>query len=329
MSNPGTTRISPLALAAAFAAIYLVWGSTYVAIKIGIETMPPFLMAGFRFLAAGAPLYLFLRLRGTVRPSRAHWLGALLIGTLMLACGNGLVTRAEKIVPSGIAAVIIATVPLWMTVLEVWPFRRSTLSVRVIAGLACGLVGVAVLIAPTGDQLGAIDAVGAAMLFLAALSWSIGSLLSRSARLPAQPLMAAAMQMIAGGAVLLLWGTAAGEWTGFAIGDVSLRSVTALIYLITFGSILALGCYVWLLRVTSASAVSTYAFVNPLVALWLGGAIAGEAIGPRAWLATLLIVGGVAFLQGSRALSGWRPSGRRAAAEAKPAIAPAEISERC
>lgn len=328
MTRTGT-RGSPLALTAAFAAIYLIWGSTYVAIKIGIETIPPFLMAGTRFVAAGLPLYLFLRWRGTERPSRGNWVGAALIGTLMLAGGNGMVTRAEALVPSGIAAVIIATVPLWMTVLEVWPFKRAGLGVRVIVGLLFGLIGVAILVAPTGDQLSAIHPVGAAMLFFAALSWSVGSLLSRSARPPAHPLMAAAMQMLAGGSVLVLWATLAGEWSEFSLAEVSLRSVAAMAYLITFGSILALGCYVWLLRVTTASAVSTYAFVNPLVALWLGWAIAGESIGARVWLATVLIVGGVAVLQGSSLLTSWRHS-RRAKREATTRrLSAIEMTERC
>ncbi|HXV75751.1 MAG TPA: EamA family transporter [Candidatus Polarisedimenticolaceae bacterium] len=309
MTTDTPERASRAALAGAFSAIYLVWGSTYLAIKIGIETLPPFGMAGLRFATAGCTLYAVLRLAGVPRPRLSEWRGAAWIGVLMLAGGNGLVTRAEAVVPSWVAAVIIATVPLWMTLLEAWPFRRARLGPRVLIGLALGLGGVVTLVAPSGDRLTGVDPVGAVLLLVAALSWSTGSLLSRSVALPGHPMMAASAQMIAGGAALLLWGTISGEWAGFDPAAVSARSLAALSYLVTFGSMLALGCYVWLLRVTSAAAVSTYAFVNPLVALVLGWAALDESVAPRALVATLLIVSGVAFLQGSRAMA--RPALRR------------------
>ena len=294
------------ALIGAFAAIYVIWGSTYAAIKIGIETMPPFAMAGIRFFGAGAALYLFLRLRGTAKPAGVHWLSGLLLGTLMLAGGNGLVTYAEGMVPSGIAAVIIATVPLFMTTLEVWPFRRARLSVGTVVGLVLGLVGVSVLVSPGGDSIASISPFGGTILLVAAASWSVGSLLSRSVARPANPMMTAALQMVMGGAMLLGWATVAGEWSRFDPGAVSLRSALALLYLATFGSILALGCYLWLMQKTSAAAVSTYAFINPLVAVVLGWALVGETLDRRAVIATALIVGAVGFLQSARWLAARR-----------------------
>jgi drug/metabolite transporter (DMT)-like permease len=292
---------SPLpGLIGAFAAIYLIWGSTYAAIKIGIETMPPFTLAGIRFLTAGVTLYLVLRLRGTPRPAALHWLSGLLLGTLMLAGGNGLVTFAERTVPSGIAAVIIATVPLFMTSLEAWPFRRARLTLGAVVGLVLGFVGVAVLVSPGSGELASIDPRGGVILLVASASWSLGSLLSRSVARPANPLMTAALQMTAGGVMLLGWATVAGEWSRFDPAAVSARSAGALLYLITFGSILALGCYLWLMQRTSAAAVSTYAFVNPLVAVLLGWALVGETIDRRGVIATALIVAAVVSLQGSR-----------------------------
>jgi drug/metabolite transporter (DMT)-like permease len=287
---------------ASFAAIYLIWGSTYLAIRIGIETVPPFLMAGFRFLGAGVPLYLVLRLRGSERPTRTHWRSAIVLGVLMLALGNGLVTWSERTVASSIAAVIIATVPLWMTMLEVWPFRRASVTAGALAGLALGLAGVVVLVAPTGSHVTAVDPIAGLGLVIAALSWSLGSLLSRSLALPSSPLLLAAMQMTCGGAVLVLWGTLLGEWSGFEPAAVSLRSALAVLYLIAFGSMVALGAYAFLIRVTSAAAVSSYAFVNPVVAVVLGSVFAGEVLGPRALMATVLVIGAVAFLQGTRLL---------------------------
>ncbi|MCP3981714.1 MAG: EamA family transporter [bacterium] len=303
MTHRTTEPVSRIGLIAAFAAVYLIWGSTYLAIRIGIETIPPFLMAGVRFLAAGLPLYVVLRLRGVAAPTAVEWRSAAVVGTLMLAGGNGLVTWAERSIASSIAAVIIATVPLWMTSLEVWPFRSARVSLRAVIGLTLGLIGVVVLVAP-GGEMGSVALLPSLALVVAALSWSVGSLLSRSMPLPRTPLMTAALQMTTGGAVLVGWGTVAGEWPTLELAAVSTRSLVALLYLITFGSIVALGAYVWLMRVTSAAAVSTYAFVNPIVAVILGWALAGEVLGGRALVATGLIVGAVVFLQGSRLLRG-------------------------
>lgn len=287
--------------ALAFAAIYLIWGSTYLGIRIAIETMPPFLMAGIRFGSAGLILYLFLRIRGVASGRPVHWASALVLGSAMLAGGNGLVTWAEQYVPSGIAAVMIATVPLWMVLLDAWPFRGSRLTPASVTGLIVGFLGVVVLVAPGQDGLSAIHRMGAIALIVAALSWSLGSLGARRLPVPKESLMTAAMQMICGGGVLLVWGLLAGEAAVFDVGAISMRSWIALIYLVTFGSILALGCYVWLMKVSTAASVSTYAFVNPLVAVVLGWLFAGESFGARAIGATALILLAVVFLQRAQA----------------------------
>lgn len=269
----------------AFAAIYLIWGSTYLAIQVGIETLPPFLMAGARFLLAGVPFYLWLRRRGYPAPTEEHWMSAILLGGLMMFGGNGLVTWSEQFVPSSVAAVLIATVPLWMTLLDRLAYGGAPLGLARVAGLLVGFTGVAILVAPSASEVDDVNPVGAGALILAALLWGIGSLHSRRVPVPDSPLMAAAMQMIGGGAVLVVVGSSGGEWSQLDISQVSLASVLAMLYLVVFGSIVALSAYVFLLRVTAASAVSTYAFVNPVVAVLLGWTIAGERLGPRALVA--------------------------------------------
>ncbi len=295
------------AVAVAFAAIYLIWGSTYLAIRWGVESLPPFAMVGARFLLAGAPFYLVLRLSGHARPEPAHWRSAAVIGGLMMLGGNGLVTWSEQTVPSGVAALLVATVPLWMSLLDGLWLRRGTLTPRLGVGLLAGFAGVALLVGPTGGDVRAADPWGAAALLAASVMWSLGSLASRSLAVPRSPFLASSMQMIAGGALALVVATATGEWGRLDLAAATPRSLIALAYLAVFGSIVALSAYVWLLRVTSASAVSTYAFVNPVVAVVLGWAFAGEALGARVVAATLLIVGAVALIRWRR-----RPADSRA-----------------
>lgn len=287
-------------VALAFAAIYVIWGSTYLAIRIAIETIPPLLMAGARFALAGAILYACVREPTKPAPSLRDWGYAAVVGGLMLAGGNGLVTLAERTVPSGIAAVVIATVPLWMTALSAWPFRTARPGASAWAGVAIGLTGVVLLVAPwRGPETGGagIEPYGATLLVLAALSWSVGSLLTRARPGRQSPLRFAAMQMIAGGAWMLGAAVVRGEPAAFDPSRVSRESWAAFAYLVTFGSIVALGAYVWLMRVRSAAAVSTYAFVNPVVAVGLGWWLAGEAIDGRTLVATGAIVGAVVLLQ--------------------------------
>lgn len=276
----------------AFLAIYVVWGSTYLAIRWAIETTPPFLMAGTRFLLAGTALYAWARLSGAPRPRAAEWRGTALIGALMLLGGNGAVTWAEQRVPSGLAALLVATVPLWMVLLG---GRRPR--AQVVAGVILGLAGIALLVGPASFAgSGRVDLAGAGVLVCGALSWSIGSLLAPRAGLPKAAALATAMEMLAGGALLLALGVVTGEPAAFRPEAVSLRSGAALLYLVVAGSLVGFSAYSWLLRHASPAHVSTYAFVNPVVAVFLGWALAGEDLGARTLLATAVIVAGVAFI---------------------------------
>jgi drug/metabolite transporter (DMT)-like permease len=286
----------------AFAAVYLIWGSTYLAIRFAIETIPPLLMAGIRFLIAGTVLYVIVRcFKGVAKPERYHWRGAVLVGGLMLLGGNGGVVWAEQRVPSGIAALLIATVPLWMALLD-WlrPHGVST-TWRGIAGLVLGFAGAIVLVGP-GELMGGerVDPIGAAVLLFASLSWAIGSMLSRSARLPASPLLATAMEMLGGGALLACVGLLMGEWARLDPSAMSTRSLLSVGYLIVFGSLVGFTAYIWLLRKTTLARASTYAFVNPVVAVILGWAVAGEAFTLRTLLATAVIVPGVWLIISAR-----------------------------
>jgi drug/metabolite transporter (DMT)-like permease len=288
-------------VALAFAAVYVLWGSTYLAIRFGIETIPPFLMAGTRHLIAGLLLYIWMRSRGTPRPSAAHWRSAAVIGGLMLLGGNGLVTWAEQRVPSGLAALIIASVPIWMAVLEGLE-KRARPGGTVIAGLLLGLAGIALLVAPgrfAGN--GHVDPIGALVLLTAALCWSFGSLYSRRVPLPASTFTATAMEMIAGGTWLWIAGLLFGEGSRLHLSVISMRSAVSLVYLIFFGSLIGFTAYVWLLKATTAARVSTYAYVNPIVAVVLGTLFAGEVITTRVAIAALVIVGSVALIITSRA----------------------------
>ena len=283
-------------LVLAFAAVYVLWGSTYLGIRVGVETIPPFLLAGMRHVTAGLLLYGWLRLRGTAAPERRYWRPAAIVGTLMLLGGNGLVTWAEKRVPSGIAALIVASVPIWMTVLDALHRHERPHGV-VLLGLAVGLGGIAFLVAPGHFAGGGhVDSLGAAALLTAALLWSIGSLYARRAKLPSSTLLATAMEMIAGGVALLVTSTLTREWKGFSLSAVSGRSVLALVYLIVAGSLLGFTAYVFLLKATTPARVSTYAYVNPIVAVLLGWVALGEALTPRILIAAAVIVAAVALI---------------------------------
>ena len=316
MNATRSTAAPRLGIAAALAAVYLLWGSTYLAIRFAIETMPPLLMAGTRFLIAGTILYAWMRLRGTPRAEPRQWGAAAIVGALLLLGGNGAVTLAERWVPSGIAALMIATVPLWMVLLD-W-LRRGGVRPKAgaIAGLVLGFIGVAILIGPASAQQGGLHRIGAALLLFAALSWSFGSIYSRTAPLPKSPLMATAMEMLCGGALLLIVGLAMGEAGQVDPAAFSGRSVLALAHLILFGSLVAFSCYIWLLRVVSAATASTYAFVNPVVAVVLGWALASEVLEARAWIACVIIVGAVVLITTSRT------SPAAAAAESRPPRGP-------
>ncbi len=283
-------------LIAAFTAVYLIWGSTYLAIRFAIETMPPFTMAGVRFVVAGGGLYAWLRLWGVGRPKLIHWRTAFVVGGLMLLGGNGGVVWAELSVPSGLAALVVATVPLWM-VLLVWLSGRGRPSVGVVVGLVVGFGGVAWLIGPERIAGGErIEPIGALVLVSAALAWAMGSLYFREApRHTSQPL-ATAMSMLAGGALLLALAGATGEYARLDLSGVSLKSWIAFWYLVLFGALVGLSAYLWLMRTTTPARAATYAYVNPVVAVVLGWLLAGEPLNPRVMIAAGVIVGAVALI---------------------------------
>jgi drug/metabolite transporter (DMT)-like permease len=297
-------------LVAAFAAVYVIWGSTYLAIRFAIETLPPFLMAGVRFVIAGGILYAVARALGAGRPERVHWRSAAIIGGLLLLGGNGGVVWAEQTVPSGLTALIVAIVPLWMVLLDWLRGTGSRPGLGVAVGLLLGFVGVGVLVGPGGLGGGErIDPIGAGVVVLASLLWAIGSLYSRRAELPASQALATGMEMFAGGVLLLALATATGELGRFDPSAVSARSLWALGYLIVFGAIVAFSAYVWLLQKTTPARAATYAYVNPVVAVVLGWALASEPLSPRILLAGAMIVAAVVLIVG-------RPVRRRAATPA-------------
>jgi len=289
-------------VATAFAAVYLLWGSTYLAIRFAIESLPPFWMAATRFLVAGAILYAWARWRGEPAPLRLHWRSALIVGGLLLLGGNGGVVWAEQRVPSGLAALLVGTVPLWMVMLDGAGRGWKRPPVQVLAGVAIGLLGVALLVGP-GRFAGGhrVDPVGAAVLIVASLSWTAGSLYSRRAPLPSSPLLGTAMEMLGGGACLAIAGLVAGEWQRLDLAAASPRSLLAVGYLVVFGSLVGFTAYVWLLKVSTPPLVATYAYVNPVVAVFLGWAFAGEPVTGRTLVAAAVIVGAVMLITTYRA----------------------------
>jgi drug/metabolite transporter (DMT)-like permease len=275
----------------AFAMIYFVWGSTFLAIRVGVHEVPPFLLAAVRFFTAGLVMYAWLRLRGTPSPSPRQWVAASFLGTLIFVVDYGCLFWAEQRVPSGIAAVVLATIPVFITLMEIIFLRTQRLTIRLGAALIVGLCGVAVLMNHS-FSLGEVpvNRAGATALLIAAVTWSIATIFTRRLPLPASKPMSAAAQMVTGGAQLFVVTALAGEFAGFRVQTVSPRAWFALIYLIVAGSIIGFTAYVWLLHYESPTKVGTYAYVNPVVAVALGYFLGGEAVGPRTLLGTLLIL---------------------------------------
>jgi len=289
-----TLKASTLRVALALGAVYLIWGSTYLAMRFAIATIPPFLMAGTRYLTAGAILYGWARWRGAPRPGLLHWRTAVLAGAFLLLGGNGGVVWAEQRIDSGMAALLICTEPLWI-VLIVWlRSGRRRLDPRVLAGLALGFVGLVTLIKPS--PAGGVDLLGAAAILVASMSWAWGSMYSQRAPQPASPLAATGMQMLGGGSLLLLASLATGEPARFALAAVSVRSLLSLAYLVVFGALIAFTAYSWLLRVAPPVLVSTYAYVNPVVAVFLGWLLAGEPLTAGTLAAAAVILTGVGLI---------------------------------
>jgi drug/metabolite transporter (DMT)-like permease len=271
-----------LVLIAAFAAVYVFWGSTYLAIKYAIETMPPFIMAGSRFLIAGSILFgLAVVSKDFETPTWRQWRTSLIVGTLLLLGGNGGVVFAEKYLSSSLAALLVATEPFWIVILSWLWLNHGRPSRRVVLGLMIGFIGVGFLV--VGQPMeGATDTshqtIATVAIILAALSWAAGSIYGLKAPAPKSALTSAGMQMISGGAVLMLASVPKGEWTNFAVDHVSANSWFSLAYLIVFGSLIGFTAYSWLLKNARPSMVATYAYVNPVIAVLLGWAIAGESL---------------------------------------------------
>ncbi|HVL89300.1 MAG TPA: EamA family transporter [Actinomycetota bacterium] len=281
-------------VALALGLVYIVWGSTYLAIRVTVETIPPLLSAGVRFLTAGAILYAFAirRTPKDERPTPIHWRSAAIVGTALLLGGNGGVVLAESWgVPSGIAALLVGTVPLWMALIS-WVAFRDKLPAVGIAGLLAGFTGVAILAKPSGD----FPLAGSLLIVLAALIWSSGSVYAQHAPLPPRPFLTTAMEMLTGGASLLIVGLLRGEAAGVDLAAFSGRSISALVYLIFVGSLVGYSAYIWALHNTRISLVSTYAYVNPVIAVILGAAILSEPFSALDLIAGSIIVGSVALI---------------------------------
>jgi drug/metabolite transporter (DMT)-like permease len=275
----------------AFAIIYFVWGSTFLAIRVGVREVPPFLLAGMRFLAAGAALYAWMRLSGTASPTRREWASATLLAVLIFVLDYGLVFWAEQRVPSGITAVMMATIAVFMALAELLILRTQRLTLRLSLSLLVGIAGVAVLISRSvsfGDA--PTDTSGAIALVVAAIAWSVAASLTRKLPLPKSKVMSSGSQMLAGGFLLTLTAAGLGEFRRFHLQAVPLRAWLALAYLIVAGSIIAFTAYVWLIHHESPTKVGTYAYVNPLVAVFLGHFLGGERLGARTILGTVLVL---------------------------------------
>jgi drug/metabolite transporter (DMT)-like permease len=296
--NPDAKR----KLLLAFLAVYVIWGSTYLAIKFAVQTIPPYLMVGMRFLVSGIILFFWARFRGAGRPTKLEWRDGSIVGLLLLCGGNGAVAWAEQRVPSGVTALLVASVPLWMVLID-WlrPHGRRPHPI-VGAGLIVGLVGVAVLALP-GSTDGAVSVGGATMLLLGSISWAAGSIYSRQGARPASAEMATALQMIAGSGALLVVAAVTGELTQFHPTAISLPSLLGWAYLVTFGGLVGFTAYIYLLRETTPAKATTYAYVNPVVAVVLGWAIAGEPIVRRTIVAATVILAGVAMITVAGSLS--------------------------
>jgi drug/metabolite transporter (DMT)-like permease len=286
----------------AFSMIYFVWGSTYLAIRVGVQEMPPFLMAGLRFTAAGFVMYLWMRFSGTPSPTWRQWKGVTLLGSLMFLLDYACLFWAEQRIPSGITAVILAMIPVCITLLEIIFLRTQALGVQLVSGLVAGILGVGVLANPWASLGEApLDHRGVIALLVVCVGWSVRTIVTKRLILPASKPMSAATQMLTGGVQLLILAAVSGEFAQFHASSISGKAWFALIYLIVAGSIIAFTAYVWLLDFESPTRVGTYAYVNPVMAVILGGLIGGEVIGPRTILGTVLILIGVAAITTAKA----------------------------
>jgi drug/metabolite transporter (DMT)-like permease len=297
-----TAKPSRVLIVLAFAAIYILWGSTYLAIRLAIETLPPFLMAATRFMTAGAILFAWAVFNGQkIRPLLTEWPRAFIIGGLLLLCGNGGVTWAEKYIASGLAALLVATEPLWVVILN-WGLTHRRPNAKVLLGVLIGLAGVSLLVSGGlgqgvhGLHNSQLSLIGAAVVILASFAWAAGSVYSNRRPIRATTSMASGMQMLAGGSLLLLLALVAGDFKRLNLDNASWVSIGAFSYLTLFGSLVAFTAYSWLLNNVTTARATTYAYVNPVVAVLLGWLIASEPITSKMILAAAIIVGSVILI---------------------------------
>ncbi|MDE0897903.1 MAG: EamA family transporter [Longimicrobiales bacterium] len=308
-----TDRVEPTLtrIVLAFAAVYFIWGSTYLAIRFAIETMPPLAMAAARFLTAGTLLFAWALSRGAPMPSGAHWRAAAISGTLLLAGGNGAIVIAEQWVPSGLVALLVASVPLWMVILDRFFGSRVKPTRRTVIGLTVGFSGVALLAGSPGVGAGGSkELLGALFVMGGSLCWAAGSLHSRYIKDPPRPRMLVAMQMLSGGTVLSVLAALTGDWARLDIASISGRSWVAFGYLILAGALIGYAAYIWLLTVVPPARAGTYAYVNPVVAMLLGWAFAGEPLAFRSLGAAAIILGSVVVITTEASAKQSEPSSR-------------------
>lgn len=284
MQGPSRT-----AIVAAFAAIYLIWGSTYLAIRLGVATIPPFLMAGVRFLVAGLAFMAWAKYRRATRPTARDWLTTGIIGVLVATGGNGLVTWAMQTVQSGLAALLVSMVPFWVVMVDWLKPQGRRPGTRVVVGLVLGFTGVALLINPGDVGVREIDAFGALTIVLASMLWASGSIYSRHAPQPTSQALSSGMQMFGGGVVLLGLSAATGEVGQLEWASVSNTALAGWVYVTVLGSV-AYGSYLWLLKASTPTKAATYAYVNPVIALILGYLVADESLSPRTIGCSVLVV---------------------------------------
>jgi drug/metabolite transporter (DMT)-like permease len=299
--TPDLKKARRLHIVAAFASIYTIWGSTYLAIRYAVQTIPPFLMLGTRFIISGIILFAWSRMHGNPNPTPRQWRNATIAGLFLLVGGNGAVGWAEQTMPSGLTALLVSVLPFWLVFIDWVRPRGRAPRPTVIAGLLLGVIGIFVLVNPTGGANSSeVNKLGAGILFLGSLSWAIGSFFSRDAYLPASGFMRTAVEMLGGGILLFLLGVSVGELRSFNIQQVTRASVYGLLYLTTFGSLLGFTAYIWLFDKVSPALAGTYAFVNPVVAVILGWAVAGERLSLRTLVAAAIVIGAVALITTSR-----------------------------
>lgn len=297
MSSPSSPSPSRAALVLAFTAIYLIWGSTYLGIRVAVESMPPFLMAAARFLIAGAILFTFLKLRGAAWPTAYQWRVNAVIGTFLLLGGNGAVVWAEQYVPSGLTALLIGVGPLFIVLTE-WAWSGGTRpGAHTMAALFLGFLGVTWLAAPWENPAhGGLHLGGVAAILLGCVSWGIGSIYSRHAKHGADPLLASSLQMLGGGTALFVAALLHGDFGALHLSAITPRAWGAFAYLIGMGSLVGFSTFVWLMKHSTPARVSTYAYVNPLVAVFLGWLLLDEPIGPRTLVASAIIIAAVVII---------------------------------